>query len=213
MSESLWPHGLEHARLPCLSPSPGICSDSCPLSQLCHPTFSSSVAPFSSCPQSFAASVFSNESALLIKKILKKIKRQAGEDCPWRQGEHGNRKSMQFGVRPSLESRLVDQAECPLGQGMTPLSLYFLADKNGHSNHPTCRTLIYSDVFGNREVQSDGLSGRAEKVEGGFREDQFLVVVSSWSASQSGQAHLTHQRQLWTPVWSCLGLTPMLLRG
>ena len=50
---SLWPHGLQHARLPCLSLSPGVCSNSCPLSQWHHATISSSVASFSSCPQSF----------------------------------------------------------------------------------------------------------------------------------------------------------------
>jgi len=49
-------HGLQHARLPCPSPSPGICSNSCPLRQWCHPTISSSVIPFSSCLQSFPAS-------------------------------------------------------------------------------------------------------------------------------------------------------------
>ena len=56
VSDSLWPHGLQHARLPRPSPSPRACSNSCPLSRWCHPTFSSSVAPFSSCPQSFPAS-------------------------------------------------------------------------------------------------------------------------------------------------------------
>ena len=56
MSDSLWPHGLQHARLPCLSLSPGVCSNSCPLSRWCHPTISSSVVPFSSCLQSFPAS-------------------------------------------------------------------------------------------------------------------------------------------------------------
>ena len=45
MSDSLWPHGLQHARLPCPSPSPGACSTSCPLSQRCHPIISSSVVP------------------------------------------------------------------------------------------------------------------------------------------------------------------------
>ena len=54
MSDSLWPRGLQNARLPC--PSPGIYSSSCPLSQWCHPTTSCSVIPFSSCPQSFSAS-------------------------------------------------------------------------------------------------------------------------------------------------------------
>ena len=53
VSDSLWPHGLQHARLPCPSPSPGICSNSCPSSQWCHPTISSSVVPFSFCLQSF----------------------------------------------------------------------------------------------------------------------------------------------------------------
>ena len=56
MSDSLWPHGLQHTRLPCHLPSPGVCSNLCPLSQWCHPTISSSVVPFSSCPQSFPAS-------------------------------------------------------------------------------------------------------------------------------------------------------------
>ena len=46
----------KHARLPCPLLSPGVCSNSCPLSQWCHPTISPSVAPFSSCPQSFPAS-------------------------------------------------------------------------------------------------------------------------------------------------------------
>ena len=50
---TLWPHGLQHASLPCPSLSPGICSNSCPSSPWYHPTISSSVVPFSSCPQSF----------------------------------------------------------------------------------------------------------------------------------------------------------------
>ena len=53
---SLWPHGLQHTRLPCLSPPPGACSNSSPLSQWCYPTISSFVVPFSSCLQSFPAS-------------------------------------------------------------------------------------------------------------------------------------------------------------
>ena len=55
-SHSLRPHGLQHTRLSCPSPSPGACSNSCPLSQWCHPTISSSIVPFSSCLQSFPAS-------------------------------------------------------------------------------------------------------------------------------------------------------------
>ena len=50
------PHKLQHSRLPCPSPSPGVCSNSCPLSRWCHPTISSSVVSFASCLQSFPAS-------------------------------------------------------------------------------------------------------------------------------------------------------------
>ena len=56
VSDSLPPHGLQHTRPLCPSPTPGIYSNSCPLSWWCHPTISSSVVPFSSCLQSFLAS-------------------------------------------------------------------------------------------------------------------------------------------------------------
>ena len=56
VSDSLWPCGLQHARLPCPSPTPGACSNSCPLSWWCHPAISSSVIPFSARLQSFPAS-------------------------------------------------------------------------------------------------------------------------------------------------------------
>ena len=56
MSDSLRPHELQHARPPCPSPAPRIYSNSCPSSQWCHPAISSSVVPFSSCPQSLPAS-------------------------------------------------------------------------------------------------------------------------------------------------------------
>ena len=55
MSDSLWPHGLQHARPPCSSPTPRVYSNSCPLHWWCHPTISSSVIPFSSCLQFFPA--------------------------------------------------------------------------------------------------------------------------------------------------------------
>ena len=55
-SDSLWPYGLQHARFPCPSPTPGACSNSCPSCWWCHPTISSSVVPFFSCFQSFLAS-------------------------------------------------------------------------------------------------------------------------------------------------------------
>ena len=56
VSDSLQPHGLQHARAPCPSPTPSVYSNSCPLSRWCHPTISSYVIPFSSCLQSFPAS-------------------------------------------------------------------------------------------------------------------------------------------------------------
>ena len=60
MSDPMWPHGLQHTRLPCPSLSPGVCSNWCPLSWgwlSCHLTISCSVVPFSFCPQTFPASV------------------------------------------------------------------------------------------------------------------------------------------------------------
>ena len=56
MSNSLWPHGLQQARPPCPSPSPRVGPSSCPLHRWCYPTISSSVSPFSFCPQSYPAS-------------------------------------------------------------------------------------------------------------------------------------------------------------
>ena len=68
ISNSLWPHGLPHNRLPCPSPTSAVYSNSCPLGWWCHPTISFSVAPFSSWLQFFPASgFFSDESVLLIR--------------------------------------------------------------------------------------------------------------------------------------------------
>ena len=67
MSNSLRSHELQHTRPPCPSPTPGVYPNPCPLSQWCHPTISSSVIPFSSCPQSFPAT-----GSVLLKKKKKK---------------------------------------------------------------------------------------------------------------------------------------------
>ena len=68
MSDSLQSHGLQPARLPCPSPTPRACSNSCPWSQWCHPTISSSVIPFSFWPSIFPSiKVFSSELALCIR--------------------------------------------------------------------------------------------------------------------------------------------------
>ena len=68
VSDSLRPHWLKHARLPCPSPSPRACSNSCQLSWWCHPTILSSVVFFSSCPQSFPAS-----GSFLMSRLLYQV--------------------------------------------------------------------------------------------------------------------------------------------
>ena len=70
VSNSLWPHGLQHGRSPCPSPTPRGYPNSCPLSQWCNHTISSSVVPFSSCPQSFPASGSFPLSQLLASDVL-----------------------------------------------------------------------------------------------------------------------------------------------
>ena len=67
MSNSLWPHEPQHFRLSCSSPIPRVHPNPCPLSKWYHPTISSSVVPFSSCPQSFSASGSFQKSALRIR--------------------------------------------------------------------------------------------------------------------------------------------------
>ena len=66
VSDSLWPHELQHTRSPCPSPTSGVYPNSCPLSRWCHPAISSSVFPFSSHPQSFPASGSFQMSQLFI---------------------------------------------------------------------------------------------------------------------------------------------------
>ena len=67
MSNSLRPHESQHARPPCSSPTPGVHSNSCPLSRWCHAAISSSVVPFSSYPQSLPAPESSNESTVRMR--------------------------------------------------------------------------------------------------------------------------------------------------
>ena len=67
VSDSLWPHELQHAKCPCPSPTPRVHPNPCPFCRWCHPTISSSVVPFSSWFQSPSIKVFSNESVLCIR--------------------------------------------------------------------------------------------------------------------------------------------------
>ena len=81
MSNSLWPHGLRHARPPCPSLSPGVCSNSCPLRQWCRLNISSSVVVFSFCLQSFPASGSFPMSLLFAVHV----------SCPYKKGKSGHR--------------------------------------------------------------------------------------------------------------------------
>ena len=81
VSDSLWPHESQHARPPCPSPTPGAYSDSCPSSQWCHPAISSSVIPFSSCPQSLPASG-SFPMSQLFHEVPKVLEFQLQLHCP-----------------------------------------------------------------------------------------------------------------------------------
>ena len=84
MSNSLRPHGLQHTRFPCPSPSPGVCSNSCPLNWWCHPTISFSVIPFSSCLQSFTELVYFQMSQLFASgghSLLARTNHRDQPDC------------------------------------------------------------------------------------------------------------------------------------
>ena len=87
MSDFLWPHGLQHAWLPCPSPTPGACSNSCPLSWWCHPAISSSVIPFSSCLQSYQAS-----GSFLMSQVFTSGGQSIGDSAKiWKQPNTFNR--------------------------------------------------------------------------------------------------------------------------
>ena len=81
VSDSLWPHESQHVRPPCPSPTPGIRSDSRPSNQWCHPVISSSVIPFSSCPQSLAASESFPMSQLFTSLIIREMQIKTTMRC------------------------------------------------------------------------------------------------------------------------------------
>ena len=89
MSNSLWPHELQHARTPCPSPTPRVYSNSCPSSWWCHPAISSSVVPFSSCPHPHPPppnqGIFQwvSSSHEVAKALEFQLQRQSFQWTPW----------------------------------------------------------------------------------------------------------------------------------
>ena len=77
MSDSLRPHGLQHTRLPCPSPSPGACSNSCPLSGWCHPTILSSVVPFYR-----TMALISHTSKVILKNLQARLQQYMNQELP-----------------------------------------------------------------------------------------------------------------------------------
>ena len=93
VSDSLWPHEPQHTRPPCPSPTPGVHSDSCPLCRWCHPAISSSVIPFSSCPQ------FSPASCCCYSYYLKGFKDGAEPNCLKIKYDKGKKSVLGSGLR------------------------------------------------------------------------------------------------------------------
>ena len=95
LSDSLPPHGLQHTRLPCISLSPGVCSNPCPLSQWSYLTISSSAASFSFCPQSFPASgFFFPTSWLFILFVVVLSNNPTFHQCLWKVSEPNGKELM-----------------------------------------------------------------------------------------------------------------------
>ena len=134
VSDSLQPHGLQHARPPCLSPTPGVYSNSCPLSQWCHPTISSSVVPFSSHPQSFPASgSFQISFSHQVAKVLEfKLQHQFFQWTPRTDLPYGD--GLQDGLVGSACSPRDSQESSPTPQfkSINSLVLSFLYSPNSH---------------------------------------------------------------------------------
>ena len=106
MSDSLWPHGLQHARLPCPSPTPKTCSNSCPSSQWYHPTISSLVIPFSSHLQSFPASGSFQMSQFYAKVLEFQLQHQSFQWTPRTDFLSDGMVGSPFSPRDSQESSL-----------------------------------------------------------------------------------------------------------
>ena len=114
MFDSFWPHGWEHTRLPCLSPTPGTCSDSCPLSWWRHPTTSSSIMPFSFL-QSFPASGSFPVSQSFASggQTIRHLPHHNNWVCALEPGSHNNWDHMQQRLKPECPRAHAPQLKQP----------------------------------------------------------------------------------------------------
>ena len=136
MSDSLQPHGLQHARLPCPSPAPRAYWNSFPLSQWSHPTISSSVIPFSSCLQSFpiSGSISSVQSLIHVRLFAIPLTVHARPPCPSPTPRvHPNPRPSSRWCHPTISSSVVPFSSCPQSfpaSGSFPVSQLFAS--GGH---------------------------------------------------------------------------------
>ena len=137
MSNSLQPHGLQHTRPPCLSPTPGIYPNSCPLSQWCHQTISSSVAPFSSCLPSFPASGSFPISQFFVSGGQRIGASASASELAPRTGKDKSVLLQSPGVRPVVTAALGSHPSTH-GDVLQDIS----ADKGEASQHPWASTVL-----------------------------------------------------------------------
>ena len=159
VSDTLWPHGQQHARLPCPSPTPRACSNFCPSSQWCYPTISSSVVPISSHLQSFTASLFT------IAKTWKQPK------CPLTGGERRCdiyiQWNIQFSSAAQLCLTLCDPMDCSTPGFPVHHQLLELAQTHVHRvsdaiqpSHPLSSPSPHYDSFNRNYLIIDLISNR-----------------------------------------------------
>ena len=134
MFDSFQPHGLQHTSLPCLSPTPGACSNSCPLSRWCHATISSSIMSFFSFLQSFPASGSFPMSQFFASggQSIRHLPHHSNWVCTLEPGDHNYWDHMQQLLKP----------ECPRAHALqqeTPVPWEACALQPGSSHAPVTR--------------------------------------------------------------------------
>ena len=126
MFDSFQPHGLQHTSFPCLSPTPGACSNSCPLSRWCHPTISSSIMSFFSFLQSFPASGSFPMSQFFAsgRQSIRHLPHHSNWVCTLEPGDHNYWDHMQQLLKPECPRAHAPQLEKPPICKEDPSQLY-----------------------------------------------------------------------------------------